>query len=124
MARLLVFDFDPLFRDIVQATLERAGHTAVAVDSAAACIRLLAVATFDVVIADLSAELGDAPERLAAMRALGLAPAVVGVAGAGPAAPSWSRAGCFAAVVAKPFIADDLLAAVNLALKDKGGTTR
>lgn len=132
MARLLIFDADPLYREMAQAVFERAGHEATAADSAADCVRRLRAGGFDAVVADLSADLagGSASESagesasasdvLAAMRTPGAAPAVIGLVNGG--APSPERRGrVFAAVVAKPFSEADLLAALELALQDVAG---
>lgn len=120
MVRVLVIERDPLFRDMIQAMLERAGlavQTAVNVSEGLAqmlCCR------FDAIIADLSMRDMFGRAALTAIAQARAAVPVIGMAEGGPRNPDVRGLGGVAAVIAKPIIERELLNVLDQVLKSQG----
>jgi len=83
LARILVIDDDPLFRDLAEFALSRAGHEVLQeADGAAGCARL-ARGGVDVVLVDMHMPGADAASTLARIGAARGAARVVAVSGGG-----------------------------------------
>ncbi len=113
--RILVVDDEPSLARMARLMLERRGHMVEVTHTAEAAIERLALTPFDVVVSDMSLGQGMNGWALAA-RVRADWPAVRFVLATGWGAgidPADARARGVAAVVAKPFTAEDLLAAIG-----------
>lgn len=107
MVRVLVIERDPLFRDMIQAMLERAGYRVRAVGSVSEAVGSLAHGPINAVIADLSLrDIFGHTELAAAVDAQGAIP-TIGMADTQRQNVSGSKD--IAAVIAKPIIESELL---------------
>jgi len=121
MARILVAEDDPLYRELVETMLVRDGHAVVAVANGRQCLAALAAEAFDAVVADLFLPNSGGVESLAAIRATGVAVPVVGMIG-GRNGMAGAEAGALidlAAdwVLAKPFTDGELRTAIASVLR-------
>jgi CheY-like chemotaxis protein len=115
MARVLVIERDPLFRDMVQAMLERADHKAQAAVNVSEGLALMLYSRFDVIIADLS--MRDMFGRVATT-AISQATPVVPIIGMadGRSQQPFTRGPDVVAVIAKPIIEGNLLRVLDQVL--------
>jgi len=88
MARVLIVDDEPVMRELIEVTLEDAGHAVESVESGRAALERLAQHTYDLIVCDLHMPDRDGP---AVYRALARRPPprravlfVTGYADAGP----------------------------------------
>ncbi|SEH51266.1 response regulator [Magnetospirillum fulvum] len=112
MARVLVVDDDPLYRELVETMLIRGGHSVIGVDNGQKCLSKLGEESFDIVITDLFMPLRDGVETIVAIRGSGNATPIIGMTGgiAGAVRPyvgAMTRLGANAVLV-KPFTVDEL----------------
>src|SRR5580765_4276332 len=61
MARVLVVDDEPVMRELIEATLEDAGHAVESVESGRAALELLAQHAYDLIVCDLHMTDRDGP---------------------------------------------------------------
>jgi CheY-like chemotaxis protein len=121
MARVLIVDDDPVMREVIEATLEGAGHAVECVESGRAALERLAQQAYALVVCDLHMPDRDGPavyrgiERLAPPR-----PAILFVTGYAEGSPyeAFLKA-TQAPVMIKPFGIDLLRETVSRLLENR-----
>lgn len=108
MARhILLVEADPTIRKHLAALIERAGHRCFSVDSLAAAVREAGRHPYPLVIVDLDEAGRDPVECAQTLRAVAPGARLLGLDSSGTCPPD-----AFDLIVAKPFLADPLLAAL------------
>jgi two-component system, OmpR family, response regulator len=120
MARILVADDDPLIRDMVSATLQRAGHEFDLVSTGQQALGRLRDSQFDLVIADIFMPDGTGIELLISMRAKRIDIPFICISGGDgdlfrPYVTTMVSLGAYT-VLRKPFTPSKLLDAVSYAI--------
>lgn len=124
MARVLVVDDNPLNANLAKLQLQRAGHAVDTAPGAQAALARIEGAAFDVVVTDISMPGMSGLDLLDAIRAnAGLADlrVVAHTAFAMPAQQSQFRRAGFDAIVIKPSTRDQLVGAIEVALRPRSG---
>ena len=118
MSRILVVDDKEMMRDSVAATLSRKGHNVVAAATGSAALQKLAQRSFDAIVTDLQMPEMDGLELLQEIRSVDeQAPVVFMTAyGTVETAVAAMKKGAFD-YITKPFSGDELLVAIDRALK-------
>jgi CheY-like chemotaxis protein len=119
MAVLLVVDDDPRNQRYVRSTLGLAGHTAVVASSAEDALAALSLSSVDAVLLDMQLPGISGMEAMHLLRAnprTRAVPVVAMTASVLPANRQQVMAAGFHSFLAKPFMPDELMAAVNAAL--------
>lgn len=120
MARILVADDDPLIRDMVSATLARAGHEFELVSTGQQALARLREGSFELVIADIFMPDGTGIELLISMRAKRIDLPFICISGGDgdlfrPYVTTMVSLGAYT-VLRKPFTPAKLLDAVSYAI--------
>ncbi len=121
MARILVVDNDPPYREMVETMLLRQGHSVLAAENGRQCLDRLDQQAVDLVITDFFIPVQDVVETIVAIRGQGYAIPIIGMTD-GLAGSAMMRL-CTDAMLVKPFSATELSAAINASLAgqpDKG----
>lgn len=114
MARILVVEASPIYREIIRGMLQRMGHQTTLLIECDDCLSDPRYHGYDLVLADMSAQQRRLGPVIAAATPGG--PPVIGMIDDG----SVQMSGTFAALVMKPFDDGDLRSAVDQALDGAG----
>ena len=114
MARVLVVDDEPVMRELIEVTLEDAGHAVESVESGRAALELLAQHAYDLIVCDLHMPDRDGPAVYRAIERRPPRPAFLFITGYADGGPyeEFIRA-TQAPVMIKPFGIDVLRETVS-----------
>jgi len=110
--RILLVEGDPTIRKHLAALLARLGYPCCPVASLAAALAEVESETYPLIIVDLDLAGGDPRGVAVRLRTLAPAARLVGLDSAAAASGADPALDAFDAVIAKPFLADPLLAAI------------
>jgi CheY-like chemotaxis protein len=124
MGKILLIDDDLQIRRVARMMLERSGHTVIEAPDGIEAMQLFAEAQPDVVLLDMRMPRKNGPETLAELRAANPAVRVVLMSGsdeADEALVASLSAHALSVHLRKPFLADDLSAAIRQVLAMESG---
>lgn len=118
MANILVVEDDEPTGRLVSRILQRAGHAVDLATDGRAALDLLAASTFDLIVTDIFMPVADGMELVLSLTRQPDRPRIIAMSGGSLPARSWSPLGAAKAfgadaVLNKPFLDTELLAAVN-----------
>lgn len=87
MARILLIDDDPQVRMVLEGFLKHDGHEVVTAEDGKNALRLLADATFDLIVTDIVMPEQDGYEVIMALSAKADRPKIIAVSGGSPSLP-------------------------------------
>ncbi len=121
MSRILIIDDEQAIRSVLRRALERAGHEVSEADDGQAGLKQIAQSPFDLVVTDIVMPTMEGIEFILQLHREKPGLKVIAVSGGGRVAPKayldMARSAGATSVLAKPFAIDELLAAVDAALK-------
>lgn len=121
MSRILIIDDEQPIRSVLRRVLERAGHEVGEADDGQAGLKQIAASSFDLVVTDIVMPKMEGIEFIFQVHREQPGLKVIAVSGGGRVAPKayldMARSAGAVSVLVKPFTIEELLAAVDAALK-------